>query len=54
MGDYHTYYCDKCGHEVPGAESLPRGWEQRGTDDWCDDCIKSEMEELTAGLEVTA
>lgn len=54
MGDYHTFYCDQCGHEVPGADHLPRGWEQRGHQDWCDSCVEEELADLTAGLETTA
>jgi hypothetical protein len=48
MSDYHIYECDKCGYEIQWADNLPRGWQRRGNDDWCDGCIADETEDAAA------
>jgi hypothetical protein len=51
MSDYHVYECDNCGHEVQWADHLPRGWQRRGNDDWCDGCIEDAQAELDAAFD---
>lgn len=57
MSEQHTYTCDKCGSEqdiwCDGRTRLhvPRGWEERGNEDWCPECIEDAQAELDAALD---
>jgi hypothetical protein len=61
MSDYHVYECDNCGstdHYVwcdgRGGANPPSGWQRRGMDDWCGDCVSDADEEATEAEQAAA